>query len=408
MSVTDNRPPVTVRRARVAVYAVFTINGFLFASWLARLPAIRDDLDLSPQRLGIVLLAASAGAITALPAAGPLVSRLGSATTIRVMGTLGCIAVLGPAFAPNPWLLALGLFATGLAIGSWDVAMNVEAGEVERRVGYSIMPSFHGAFSLGTVAAAGLAAFLAWAEVARGPHLLAVALLTIVVLWLATTAFIPTEGEHAAVPSDRGFGVAQAWREPRTLAIGLLVMAFALVEGIANDWLAIAVIDSRNAENWVGTAAFAVFVSAMTVGRFAGSWFLDRYGRARVLIATGGFAVAGVLAVVALPGLVGVAVGAVLWGLGGSLGFPVGMSAAGDDPARASMRVSVVASIGYTAFLAGPPLVGFVAENTATVTGLLVAAGAGVLGAIIAPALRQPAPQDQPVPQDQPPVDEQA
>ncbi len=389
-SAVASRPQTTIglRRSRAAVYAVFAANGFLFATWLSRLPAIRDDLELSPQRLGVILLAASAGAITALPASGPVVARLGAATTIRVFGTLGCIALMGPAFAFDPWLLALGLYLTGLAVGAWDVAMNVEAAEVERRLGYSIMSSFHGAFSLGTVVAAGLGALLAWAGVARGPHLLVVGAMTVAALWLGTRAFIPTSGEHAAAPRARGFGVAQAWREPRTIAIGGLVLCFALVEGIANDWLAIAVIDSRGSENWVGTAVFAVFVSAMTTGRFAGSWFLDRYGRFRVLMATGVLAVAGVLSVVLLPGLVGVVIGAVLWGLGGSLGFPVGMSAASDDPARASLRVSVVASIGYTAFLAGPPLVGFVAERSATVVGLLVAAAAGVAGILLAASVR--------------------
>ena len=380
--------PIAVRRARAAVYAVFAVNGFLFATWLSRLPAIRDDLELSPQRLGLVLLAASAGAVTALPASGPLVARLGPATTIRIVGTIGCLALLGPAYAQNPWLLAVGLFFTGLSVGSWDVAMNVEAAEVERRLPYSIMPSFHGAFSVGTVLAAGAGAAFAWAEVSRGPHLAVVGVLVLVVLWLSTTAFIPTTGEDAEVTPEPGYGIAQVWREPRTLAIGFMVMAFALVEGIANDWLAIAVIDSRGSANWVGTAVFAVFVSAMTVGRFAGAWFLDRYGRFRVLVATGVLAVAGVLGVVLLPGIAGVLVGTVLWGLGGSLGFPVGMSAASDDPARASLRVSVVSSVGYTAFLAGPPLVGFVAEQTATIVALLVAAAAGAVGVLFAASTR--------------------
>ena len=166
------------------------------------------------------------------------------------------------------------------------------------------------------------------------------------------------------------------------------MLGFALAEGIAGDWLAVAVIDSRGAEQWVGTTMYWVFLTAVMVGRFLGPVLLDRYGRYRPLLVMAGMVVLGVLTVVFVPGVVGAAVGAALWGVGVSLGFPVGMTAAADDPVRAAVRVSVVASVAYTAFLAGPPLVGLLGEAVGTDLALLTACGAALLSACTAAAMR--------------------
>lgn len=171
-----------------------------------------------------------------------------------------------------------------------------------------------------------------------------------------------------------------------------MVLAFALTEGSANDWLALALIDGYGAPQWVGVAGFAAFVTAMTAGRLAGTVLLDRYGRVPVLRATALAAVVGVLLVVLGGHPVVVTVGIVVWGLGASLGFPVGMSAAGDDPARAAARVSAVATIGYAAFLAGPPLLGFVGDRVGTLDALLVVAVLLVPSALVVGAAREQAP----------------
>ena len=151
-----------------------------------------------------------------------------------------------------------------------------------------------------------------------------------------------------------------------------MVLAFALSEGTANDWLALALIDGYDVRHWVGVAGFALFVTAMTVGRLAGPVVLDRYGRAPVLWGTTAAAAVGILLVVFGGHLVLVGLGIVVWGLGASLGFPVGMSAAADDPPAPPRRVSVVSTIGYTAFLAGPPLLGLLADHIGTLETLLV------------------------------------
>jgi MFS family permease len=172
------------------------------------------------------------------------------------------------------------------------------------------------------------------------------------------------------------------------LLIGLMVLALALTEGTANDWLALALVDGYDVEHWVGVAGFAVFVTAMTLGRLGGPVLLDRFGRAPVLWSTMAAAGGGVVLIVFGQHVVVVVLGIVLWGLGASLGFPVGMSAAADDPRQAAARVSVVSTIGYAAFLAGPPLLGYVGDQVGTLHALLVVGVLLIPSALVVPSAR--------------------
>ena len=204
---------------------------------------------------------------------------------------------------------------------------------------------------------------------------------------IATRGFLP--GAAPAADGGRPAGsitLGQAWREPRTLLVGVLVLCMAFVEGTANDWLALGIVDGHHAEHSVGVAGFTVFVVAMTFGRLSGPWVLHRFGRVPALRFSAGLAAAGVLVFVLSPN-VGVAVaGALLWGLGAALGFPTGMSAAGDQEVNAAVRVSVVSSVGYTAFLAGPPLLGVLADRTGVLHAVVAAAVACVVALFVSAA----------------------
>jgi MFS family permease len=176
-------------------------------------------------------------------------------------------------------------------------------------------------------------------------------------------------------------GPLTAWTEKRTLLIGLFVLCMAFTEGTGNDWLSLAVIDGYHTAAALGALEFAVFLAAMTTGRWFGPRFIDRYGRVRVLRAGAATALAGLL-VIEFGGIMPAALaGAVLLGLGTSLGFPVGLSAAADDPRHAAGRVSTAASIGYIAFLAGPPAVGLLGDHVGVLRGLSLA------GVLLAAAL---------------------
>jgi len=265
--------------------------------------------------------------------------------------------------------------------------MNVEGAEVERRLRRSIMPRFHAAFSLGTVVGAGLGAGVTYAGVGVEWHVGAVGLLVAGLGAVTVRGFLVVEAEHKEATSGHAL---RAWLEPRTLLIGVMVLAMALTEGVANDWLAVAMVDGYAAPAWLGAAAYALFVAAMTSGRVGGTLLLDSFGRSVVLWSCMGVAAVGVLLVVLGGHPVLVGVGIVLWGLGASLGFPVGMSAAADDPVKAPARVSVVSTIGYTAFLGGPPLLGFLGSHFGVLNALLVISVILVPSALAVPAARKP------------------
>ena len=379
-------------RARNAVAAVFALNGFAFASWVSRIPEARSLLDLTPGQLGTLLLALSVGSVVALPSAGLWVHRFGAAKVVALAAVLDAVGLglagVGAGGVDEVWVTALGLLLLGFGSGTWDVAMNVEGAAVEHDIGRTIMPRFHAAFSLGTVVGAAVGAAAAGLGVPIPVHLMAAALVVGLVPLSVVPAFLPagTEDDRTEQPRHP----MRAWLEPRTLTIGLMVLALALTEGVANDWLAVALVDGYDVPAWLGASGFALFVTAMTVGRVAGTVLLDRFGRVRVLWSTMALATGGVLVVVLGEVLPVVAVGIVMWGIGASLGFPVGMSAAADDPEHAPARVSVVSTIGYTAFLAGPPVLGYLGDHVGVLQALLLVAVLLVPSALAVPSARPP------------------
>jgi predicted MFS family arabinose efflux permease len=250
----------------------------------------------------------------------------------------------------------------------------VQGAAIERVLGRAILPRFHAGWSIGTVAGAGTSAIMIVLGVPVTAHLLAVAVVVAVVVPVAARRFLP--GTHAPAPGGQSARRRQlaSWMEPRTLLIGLFVFCMALTEGTGNDWLSLAVIDGYRSAAVAGTLTFAVFLAAMTAGRWWGPRLIDRYGRVLVLRVCAVTALAGLLLIEFGEVLPVAMAGALLLGLGTSLGFPVGLSSAADDPAHAATRVSTAASIGYVAFLAGPPVVGFLGDRVGVLHSLWVAA----------------------------------
>ena len=367
---------VRFREARNAVYVVFFGNGFLFANWAARIPQVRTELGITPGVLGLVLLCLALGAGIGTSLSGLFTSRLGETRTVSVMAM---VAATGMALAAVGVLLgtpavAAGLVVFGFGSGTWDVAMNVQGAAIERVLGRAILPRFHAGWSIGTVAGAGIAAVMVALGVPVTAHLLAVTVVVAVVMPVAARRFVP--GTHAPAPGGRSARRRQlaSWTEPRTLLIGLFVLCMALTEGTGNDWLSLAVIDGYHSAAVAGTLTFAVFLAAMTAGRWWGPRLIDRHGRVLVLRVCAVTALAGLLLIEFGEVLPVAMAGALLLGLGTSLGFPVGLSSAADDPAHAATRVSTAASIGYVAFLAGPPVVGFLGDRVGVLHSLWVAA----------------------------------
>jgi MFS family permease len=389
--------PSVVRTARAAVFTAFAVNGAAFAAFASRVPDLKFELSLSAGALGLTLLAASLGSVIGLPISGFIVHRLGAARTLMgaaAVQSAGLIGLgLGVSVAHSRPLAMLGLFLVGLGTGIFDVGMNLEGTQVEQLLGRAIMPHFHAAFSGGTVVSALLGAGLSALHVPIAVHLGGVVVVLLGVTPWFLRAFLPRTvelDEHGSQVHEKA-GIGRAWLEPRTLLIGVVVFAAAFTEGTANDWIGVALSDGYGLARWTGVLGFAVFLTAMTAGRLLGTRVLDRRGRVPVLRWLFVAAVVGCLLVV-YGGPVLAFVGAAVWGVGASLGFPVGMSAAADEPLRAAARISVVTTIGYTAFLAGPPLLGFLGDEVGVLHSLLVVGGLAIVALLAVPAVREPSP----------------
>jgi predicted MFS family arabinose efflux permease len=380
-----------VQAATRSTYLVFAVSGFGFASWASRIPQVKQHLELDPSALGLLLLAIAAGSVVALPLAGTIVARWGSRRTAMAMAMLSTLALLTVAFGYLAGVapVAAGLFGFGVSAGVWDVAMNVQGAAVERRLGRSIMSRFHAAWSLGTVTGALVGAVAVALGVPVTVHLAVAALAEGPVVWVVARSFVPDVPETTGRTAGAGSALA-AWREPRTVLIGVFVLAFAFAEGTGNDWISVSVIEDYGAPATLGALAFAVFLAAMTGGRWFGAGLIDRYGRVPVTRALAAVAVAGLALFIFGPALPAAFAGALLWGGGTSLGFPTGMSAAADEPALAAPRVGVTASIGYCAFLGGPPLIGFLGDHIEIRYALVCVAVLLALAIAIAPVLRPP------------------
>ncbi|PYI68152.1 MFS transporter [Arthrobacter livingstonensis] len=395
-----NKP--TVRHAAMATFAVFAINGFVFASWAARIPTVTRVLDLTAGEMGLLLLTIAAGSVIALPLAGTVVARLGTASTVRVGGftsSFGGLIVATALALGSVSLTAVGLFFFGVGIGLWDVSQNVEGADVERRLGRTVMPQFHAGFSGGAFVGALVGAGLSALHVSMSAHLFAIVVLVVLAMLAIPRYFLPSPVAAQAVPADPPSGASReilgrsAWKESRTLLVGLVVLGAALTEGAANDWIAKATVDGLGATESGGAIMFAVFVASMTAFRFFGGRFIDAYGRVPVLYGSLGAALVGLTLFVVAPNVWLAGLGAVLWGAGAAMGFPMGMSAAADDPARAAARVSVVSTIGYVAFLAGPPLLGFLGDHV-TIRWALLAIGVAIIASILTAPAAKPLPAE--------------
>jgi fucose permease len=384
---------------RNAVFVLFAVNGFGAATWIARTPAIRDALDVSTAQMGFLLVGISSGSILGLLLSSHLLHWFGTKRTILGSLALASVGLLlmgvGTEVLGSYAFTFLGLALYGFGTGLCDVAMNVEGAVVERAAKKNLMPLFHAFWSFGTVAGAGVGAAAAYFDIGLAVHFGAVAALMLVTAVVATR---PLRADAIAEPeteSERnersGFAARMAiWLEPRTLLIGLIVLGMAFAEGSANDWLALAMVDERGVTAATGALLFGVFTVAMTVGRVLGGPILDRFGRVPVLRGSAALAVVGLLMVIFVDQPVVMVAGIVLWGLGASLGFPVGISAAADDPAKAAARVSAVATIGYLAFLAGPPLIGVLGDAIGLLNALLVVVVLIAIAGLVSFAAREP------------------
>ncbi|WP_445442949.1 MFS transporter [Clavibacter sp. km1a] len=380
------------RRWLLAILAGFALGGFTLSSWAARLPAIRAGLELDDAELGFVLLATTAGS-----GAGLLASRflLGGGGARRSLATAALamaagVGIVGTGVAVGSvTVLLVGFAIAGIGLGALDVLLNIDGAVIERLSRRTLMPLMHAAWPAGAVLGAGVGAACAALGITPQAQLLAQAVViaaTGVVLVRAVPA-----GSRGTRRARRRRGEARVRRAPhvdaRLLAIGVVMLGAELGEGAANGWISVAVRDAMGRPEAFAAAAIAIYAAAQVVVRVAAGPLVDRFGRAAVIRWTSALGLAGVVLFILDLGTVPLVIGVVLWSVGVSMGFPLGMSAAaeGDDP---TARVTLVASVGYVAGFVGPPLIGLLAQGFGILPALWPVAVLFLVGALLAPAFR--------------------
>jgi len=382
------------RRRRAALFLFFLIPGLSISSWVTRTPDIRDRLDVSTAQMGIVLFGLSVGSMIGILSSGTLVARFGTrpvmgAATLLIILSMAVIG-LGTMLSSAPATTA-GLFLFGAGMGGGEVAINIDGADVEQITGRTVLPTLHGFFSLGTVVGAALGILCTAVAFPVQWHLTAMAAVTAGMFAYAFRSIPHAVGKARddGLRSDASTPQTpmRVWKDPRLLLIGGVILAMALAEGSANDWLPLLMVDGHGVDPALGSAVYTGFAAAMTIGRFAGGFLIDRLGRAPVVRASAICATFGIAVVVFADSAALAGAAVLLWGLGASLGFPVTLSAAGDSGPNSAARVSLVAMIGYVAFLVGPPCLGFLGDHYGLRVAMIVVLAFTAVAIILAPAV---------------------
>lgn len=397
--------PVDVQRARVALLGLEVVTGIAVATWLSRIPSIKEMLALSAGELGRLILIGSVGSLAMVVAAGALTARWGSRRALWIAALMFSVSNVFVGAGPHMGsvaVLTVAMFVSSSSYALANVPLNVETVVIERAIGRSVVPQFHAAFSIGTVVGSLLGAAVSRAGVPVVWHFVGMAAITLALrAWLVPLAVLPTapDAVPAGVPPTPkpavGGGLRAslgAWREGRTLLIALVVMTGVLSEGVANNWLTVAVVEGFEETEAAAALVYGAFTAAMTVSRFVGTWVIDRYGRVAVLVGSSLAELAGLLAFGFAPSLATAAVGAVVWGLGTGLVFPIGVAAVSGDRLRMAGRVSVVSTFGSTASTLAPPLLGAAADGMGVRHALLLVTGGFVLAIVLGRVVGDPVP----------------
>jgi len=371
-------------RARVAITAVFALNGTLFASIFSRLPAIQDRTELSDGALGLALLCSMLGLVVSQFASGALVARTGSRRLV-VVGALGYAAGLIPvALSGSFAALAVSLAFIGVANGVLDVSMNIHGLTVERRLGRPILSTLHAAFSFGALAGAAVGALVAAAEVGVVGHLTGMAVLGAVAALTAGAFLLPSSAD--ATPD--GPLIARPTRA--LLAIGIFAFCLLLAEGAVNDWAAIYLDDEIGTGEALAASGLAAFSLTMGFGRLFGDRLVQRLGP--VPLARGGatLSLAGMAVVLSTSSPLLAVPGFAAMGLGLAALFPLALRAAAARSPVAGPSVAAVSALGYLGLLTGPPVVGGLSEAVGLRAALVLVAALLGVAALLAGSLRAP------------------
>ncbi len=377
-------------KRRIALSAFFFITGLCFASWASRIPDIQLKIGLSEGELGGLLLSKPVGSLLAMPLAGRLVDRFGS-RSVMIIGAFmypAILVVIG--FAPSFWTLATALVLLGMCGNMLNISMNTQALGVEALYGKTIIASFHGVWSLAGFSGAMIGALMISLKLMPAVHFLIVAGFSCLVVVVVYRFTIRQDVKNPG----KGFVLRKP--DPLLLRIGLIALCGMMCEGCMFDWSGVYFQKVVQAEKGMIAAGYIAFMCTMALGRFVSDFFTDRLGTTRMLQVSSLLITSGLLLAITLPGLITAIAGFLLVGFGTSSVIPLSFSAAGKSGSLSpGIALAMVASIGYFGFLAGPPLIGFIAETTNLRVSFTFIACVGAMIGVLAMSLSPVKPRPQ-------------
>ncbi|MGD7062882.1 MFS transporter [Bacillus altitudinis] len=377
-----------------AIIVIFTMSGISISTWFSRTPEVRDLLQADTGTMGLILLGLSVGSIVGLILSNVFVRKKGGRVAIVVSAFLMFIGfstlAIGAALS-STLIVTAGLFLFGSGSGMCNVAMNLEGTEIEYQIKRTILPILHASFSIGTLIGAGAGILFIYLGVSVLIHLLTIALLFFLSI-LICTRFIPhgTGKDQDETQTESVEASQTSWLNKRTISLAMIALCLAFVEGSANDWIPLAMVDGYQVSHSMSTVIYALFLCGMISGRLLSGRFIDRFGRVLLLRVAILSAAAGLFLVILKISLVVCMISIFLWGLGASLGFPLTISAAGDDNRYAVKRVSIVTLSGYTASLSGPPVLGLLANQVGLLHAFIFVLFAICIAGIFTKAVAKP------------------
>jgi predicted MFS family arabinose efflux permease len=354
--------------ASVALRTQFFVMGVLFATWGVHVPIVKAHYGLGEQTLALAMLASGVGALAALAYAGRIVGRYGPRVVAAVMGCISCGAIACLEASTQYAALIAVMLVFGSFGSLFDVSLSAEASEIERLAGKPMMSGFHGMFSLGGMAGAGLGSAVPALGLTPQGHLLLATGLCAAAILIASRAMLPLPEKHDAEAK-------QPLSLPRgpLLLLGVLASMGLIAEGAMYDWSVLFMKQERASDASTAALAYASFSGAMAAGRFGGDWVRARLAPRRLLRASGVLAAAGMALTLAVPSPLVALAGFALVGLGLSNVVPMLFSAASQVPGVSPAHgIAAVSGVGYLGMMAGPPLIGLIAEHSSLTTGLLV------------------------------------
>jgi MFS family permease len=389
-------------RLRLAITVIFAADGFIFASWAVRIPAVKAAIGASPASLGIALLGASVGAIATMTLTGALCRRLGSARVAVVCAAWLSLALLLPALARSALMLGLALVVFGIGYGGLNVAMNSLAVDLVKALDRPVLPSFHAAWSFGGLAGAALGGLAAQAMTPL-PHFALVAAGGLVVTASCGRVVLtrPLPGRETAPDGPNAGGLPRSAPPPRpavwrtVVLLGVIALCSTYGEGAISDWGALHLREDLGAAAGLAAAGYSAFALAEACGRLAGSWLLARIGQTRLLIGGGVITGVGMLAAALSPALPLALAGFALAGLGVANSFPAAMSRVG--ALAGPNGVAAASTFGYAGFLLGPPVIGFLASALSLRVALTTVSLLAMLAIVLARAASA-SPEPEPAP----------